>query len=403
MRIKKGTKVEVLTLNEGPSNSWRLAEVVSSESRHYTVRYEGCIAAFGEATVERVPWKVIRPCPPPVEVLQDWVPGDVVEVLHKSAWKMATVLKVSGRNHVLVRLFGSGVVVKAIKFDVRARLCWRDGEWIAIGKDSSPCEDLRFRIPSSRTVNNQEWKLITFVNGHRESGNEFGRSTNIALESQGMRSRTVKRKLSYIHSQAESYANPTQKKIRFGNKEGFCNRFNAMQRFQLPEDVEKCIDYSLTSKLNRRSKMIMKREKTNGAVGYSHSVNLVSNDGASVSSSVGSCSVFSKSSDKLLHVFRGVQYEDNDSHSSDAESSCQLRTEERKFILPAEESLINEIHRLELHAYRCTITALYESGPLSWEQELLLTDLRESLHISNDEHLVEVRNLVSSSTCIPTS
>lgn len=54
------------------------------------------------------------------------------------------------------------------------------------------------------------------------------------------------------------------------------------------------------------------------------------------------------------------------------------------------------IHRLELHAYRSTLEALYASGPLSWEKEALLTNLRINLHISNDEHLIELRHLISS-------
>ncbi|KAL4588994.1 hypothetical protein LXL04_001895 [Taraxacum kok-saghyz] len=49
-----------------------------------------------------------------------------------------------------------------------------------------------------------------------------------------------------------------------------------------------------------------------------------------------------------------------------------------------------DIHRLELDAYRATLEALYASGPLSWEKEALLTNLRINLHISNDEHLIEV-------------
>jgi hypothetical protein len=54
------------------------------------------------------------------------------------------------------------------------------------------------------------------------------------------------------------------------------------------------------------------------------------------------------------------------------------------------------IHRLELNAYLCTLEAMYASGPLSWEKEELLTNLRISLNISNDEHLTGIKNLVSS-------
>lgn len=47
------------------------------------------------------------------------------------------------------------------------------------------------------------------------------------------------------------------------------------------------------------------------------------------------------------------------------------------------------VHELELEAYQSTMRALYASGPLTWEQESLLTNLRLSLNISNEEHLLQ--------------
>lgn len=61
----------------------------------------------------------------------------------------------------------------------------------------------------------------------------------------------------------------------------------------------------------------------------------------------------------------------------------------------SEDDLAANVHELELHAYKSTVQALYASGPLSWEQESLLTNLRMSLHISNEEHLLQLRNLLS--------
>ncbi|CAN6280990.1 unnamed protein product [Urochloa humidicola] len=55
-----------------------------------------------------------------------------------------------------------------------------------------------------------------------------------------------------------------------------------------------------------------------------------------------------------------------------------------------------DVHGLELEAYRSTMRALYASGPLTWEQEALLTNLRLSLNISNEEHLLQLRRLLSS-------
>ncbi|KAG8061224.1 hypothetical protein GUJ93_ZPchr0003g17869 [Zizania palustris] len=54
------------------------------------------------------------------------------------------------------------------------------------------------------------------------------------------------------------------------------------------------------------------------------------------------------------------------------------------------------VHEVELEAYQLTIRALYALGPLTWEQESLLTNLRLSLNISNDEHLRQLRHLLSS-------
>ncbi|KAI3967398.1 hypothetical protein MKW92_005186 [Papaver armeniacum] len=48
-----------------------------------------------------------------------------------------------------------------------------------------------------------------------------------------------------------------------------------------------------------------------------------------------------------------------------------------------------------LHAYKSTVQALYASGPLSWEQESLLTNLRLSLNITNEDHLRLLRQLLS--------
>ncbi|KAH9623971.1 hypothetical protein KSS87_005138 [Heliosperma pusillum] len=378
MRFKKGTKVEVLSLKEGPSGSWRSAEIISRNSHGYAVRYEGNAEPFGKSTFDSVSRKAIRPCPPPVDLLQDWVPGDIVEVLHNCSWKMATVLKVSGHNHLFIRLFGSAVEFRANKYDVRARLCWQDGEWIVIGKASDKYEDLRFRIPTSQNANNQQRKLVTFVSGRTKCHNESTKNTNIALGSQAMSLKLLKRNLSHIvHSEVESYTRPSRKKIRLGNIESLS---------QYPEKVENVA--SLIENINGCSEMINERERR---------------DDVSVSSSVGSCSVYRNSSHNLHHVYAAGQYEDNDSQSSDAESCYPLRSEEGNYVLPEKVVLVDEIHRLELHAYRCTLGALYESGPLSWEQELLLTNLRDSLHISTDEHLAEIRSLVSSSICFPSS
>ncbi|KAK3124610.1 hypothetical protein QOZ80_7BG0589230 [Eleusine coracana subsp. coracana] len=58
-------------------------------------------------------------------------------------------------------------------------------------------------------------------------------------------------------------------------------------------------------------------------------------------------------------------------------------------------SLSMDLHDLELQAYQSTVRAFYASGPLTWEQESLLTNLRLSLNISNEENLLHLSYAVS--------
>eukprot|EP01018_Ginkgo_biloba_P026189 Gb_31893 [translate_table: standard] len=110
------------------------------------------------------------------------------------------------------------------------------------------------------------------------------------------------------------------------------------------------------------------------------------------------CSVSSSSSNMsnvMLHSDKRVPIQAVAcSPFDDAHSSCECANERRNgFASEAEVS--QRVHELELYAYRSALRAFYASGPLSWDQEVLLTNLRLSLHVSNDEHLHELRCLCS--------
>lgn len=227
------------------------------------------------------------------------------------------------------------------------------------------------------------------------------------LESNIASYKTLKRG-PYGHSQVEAYGGAAQK-LRAIEKEGRLHRVVAAYQYPLPKQVDAIAfpremkgEKFIHSSVNNRtgfSEMDAERREPTGAVRCSFALDLESSDDDSVTCSVGSCSITSNNSYKLHHYAGFI--EDTDGHCSDAESFCQREYEEGNSLLPTKEELAAEIHRLELHAYRCTIEALHASGPLSWEQEALVTNLRLSLHISNDEHLMEVRNLVSADNSIP--
>lgn len=134
MRFKSGSSVEVLSKKEMPSGSWCCAKIICGNGHNYTVRYDGFEGASDQAAVERVPRNAIRPCPPPLEVSENWVPGDLVEVFDNFSWKMATISKVFGKQYFLVRLLGSSQEFKVGKFEIRVRQFWQDDKWVVIGK-----------------------------------------------------------------------------------------------------------------------------------------------------------------------------------------------------------------------------------------------------------------------------
>lgn len=231
-------------------------------------------------------------------------------------------------------------------------------------------------------------------------------------ESHVVSSKTLKRRSPYCDSQVAPYAGTT-KKLRMMDREARLRQAITSNPSRLPEKVdpiapqhmlaENNIYTAFNSRTTGCTEMNSERRKVNGTAGCSLAVSLEHNHADSFTCSVGSCSITSNSPYKFPHHFSKGSVEDIDGNFSDAESFCQRGFEEGNYLLPTKEELAADIHSLELHAYRCTMEALHALGPLSWEQETLVTNLRLLLNISNDEHLMEIRNLISGYTSIPVS
>uniref|UniRef100_A0A2N9HBE3 ENT domain-containing protein n=1 Tax=Fagus sylvatica TaxID=28930 RepID=A0A2N9HBE3_FAGSY len=221
----------------------------------------------------------------------------------------------------------------------RVRQAWQDDEWVVIGKGSGSCEIVKSNKPSS-------------LNCHQMTS-EFPQLD-------------------------------TRRKIQAGN-----NCLAAQDNTCFQEAIEK---------EGERQRVISKSpspllEKVD-AVAYPQA-NLEPIDCDSDASFVGSCSVVSNSPNSLSGHILSSPPQDADTLNSDADSFYDCGDEEGRCPLPLKDDVATSTHRLGLHTYRSTLEAIYASGPLSWEQEALLTNLRISLNISNDEHLMEIRNLKS--------
>ncbi|XP_039060178.1 uncharacterized protein LOC120204125 isoform X2 [Hibiscus syriacus] len=117
-------------------------------------------------------------------------------------------------------------------------------------------------------------------------------------------------------------------------------------------------------------------------------------DTMSCASSVGSCSGLGYNGLNLSpnSVTNGCENLEED-YRSDADSNSNVRCQEEGNYVSTSVELGYDLHRSELHAYQKALGALHASGPLTWDEEEKVTNLRRSLNISNDEHLMELRKL----------
>ncbi|XP_050363592.1 uncharacterized protein LOC126782394 [Argentina anserina] len=365
MRFKKGDKVEVLNLKEVPSGAWQCGVIVSGNGHTYSVRYDWSPDVEGEAVVERVWRKAIRPCPPLVYSEDSWGVGDVVEVFDVGFWKMARVVKDFDGNYYLARLLGSLEEFRIHKSRIRVRQLLKDDKWIVVGK-------INLRIKVS-------W------------GNDCVENRS-CQDSHIVSSPSLKRHCLYT----EAYP----RKMRLTERE--CGRQQALSRS--PSSLLKKVDavayprekpdenYMHTSFVCPATRYIEKENRNlsgaNSCFERSSEVSDCDTDACSIES-VGSCSVICNNSSKKSGYGLAGNSEEADTLSSDADSFSSGADMPANVFLLQKHDTAAAIHMLELDAYRRTLMVMHASGSLSWEQQDLLTTLRMSLHISNDEHLME--------------
>ncbi|XP_022991992.1 uncharacterized protein LOC111488477 isoform X1 [Cucurbita maxima] len=359
MRLRKGDRVEVLSQKEVSSGSWSCAEIISGNGRSYSVRFLSSVEA-----VERVPRRAIRPCPPPVAGSNVWAAGDLAEAFHNSSWKQAKIMKIVSVHCYIVRLLGSPLDVLVGQSNLRMRQAWHDGRWFLLGKAIGGSGSLsRNKQTKTNMVKSKDQQLVVTFPGRRKR----------PLPSQ-----------SISHNLSVQTKKVTEKDVR-------C----------LPSSWIKD-DMNLTQELNtiRLSSTFRTEnvEVTTGSAGLREGnlipVTSTHSQADSCASSVGSnrsTDEFFK--DPFVSVARcSKDVEDVDCHS-DAESATGRGHGEEDSCSYKE--VLARFHRSELSAFHSFIRALYASGPLSWEDEAHVSNICDSLHISNDEYLMELRNLMS--------
>ncbi|KAL8158703.1 hypothetical protein V2J09_000240 [Rumex salicifolius] len=298
-RFKTGSKVEVFSTREVPSGSWYLAEIIHGNGHYYTVKYENG-AVF--QVYDRVPRKAIRPCPPPLQVL-DWALGDVVEVFHHFSWKMATVLKALQTGWILVRLLGSSHELEVSEVNARPRVFLHDDEWNVVGKGSSNSEK-RHNVHS--LMNNHNSRQMETTTSISLKNSYFPCSINNGGTQEVLDGpKSLKRKFKTCYPESGAHAGQDKKVNKRRNK-----IISTILQPPLPvkkdavassrvTQVEKSVP-PFTNQLTGFSKKSMGRERMGGSLGCSRAISSDSRGANSITSSVASCSMSAEEQQQTL-------------------------------------------------------------------------------------------------------
>ncbi|WCJ40621.1 Plant Tudor-like RNA-binding protein [Euphorbia peplus] len=385
MRFKKGSSVEVFSKKEVPTGAWLCAEVMSGNGHTYSVKYRN-FPNSGETMVERVSRKAIRPCPSAVK--GHWIPGDVVEVYHNFSWKMARILEVKDGEMFSVRILGvsKGCFHKSF---LRVRQCWQDDKWFVIGKGSEIVNLSSGKSDRTKTREQHVGDDSFYVNTELEMPRVFSAGT-------------LKRRSPLGWYDLEAHPAAAQKKRRLIEKGSSREQMYAVHHSPTSEKVDAVVypdvilgENHMNSSFNVATAKFSLLDTSSRSDSFVIDCCTVSEDTDSCASSSGSCSSMGNDANNLPFRCSTQHGNNTEDYFSDAESSCEVQFEKVERSHHSGKQSGIEFRRSELDVYRSTIEDLYALGPLSWEDESKLTNLRHSLHISDDQHMMLLRNLIS--------
>nr|XP_009408508.1 PREDICTED: uncharacterized protein LOC103990932 [Musa acuminata subsp. malaccensis]XP_009408511.1 PREDICTED: uncharacterized protein LOC103990932 [Musa acuminata subsp. malaccensis]XP_009408512.1 PREDICTED: uncharacterized protein LOC103990932 [Musa acuminata subsp. malaccensis]XP_018684562.1 PREDICTED: uncharacterized protein LOC103990932 [Musa acuminata subsp. malaccensis] len=348
MKFKEGDWVEVFRRNEEPYGSWFPSKVLSVDVDKCAVRCELSATPDGRPIIEKVHERDVRPCPPHAPGTEHWMVGDIVEVFDAHSWRVGKIAKVLSDDYVVTKIFGSIQLKEFHVSNLRSRQAWQNNHWVMINK---------------RTLQ-----------GHLKP-------QRVSIHDDEIRGTGRKRKAS---SKNEVY--------------------NLLDRRTLQQKLD---DVTFSKSTVRENATLLKSARDRINMYTQMEADKVSSDvhfrnssavPTKVTEEIAECSVASCSGNDIIETAnQNTRRHTRDIARNTFDHAMSLCPHEggRESQRISGDKLAASIHELELHAYQSTMQALYASGPLSWEQESLLTNLRLSLNISNEEHLLHLRQLLS--------
>ncbi|XP_066389125.1 uncharacterized protein [Miscanthus floridulus] len=316
----------------------------------------------------------------PVEVRRSrWVLGDVTEVLDHNSWRLGKITEVLNNDCFVIRLAGC---IQPREFHISCLRIPHDSKQLTVGDRVIQLnQPIRFADCSShhsKFVMEQDHQAYEEVAHHAKR-----KAANICASTGA---RAVKRKLEASRIPPNDLVRRTGKERKLSAYE-----FRQLTKNELPLKVSarNAIDGDhfhrpLSSRYNDLTKNISEIKPVCKVLPLSEKPLRIREENEC---SVASCSAnYYCTSDNQQSVGTGSCFPD------DVMSACQSGQEIKNAY---GSGLFLNVHELELQAYQSTVRAFHAAGPLTWEQESLLTNLRLSLNISNEEHLLQLRHLLS--------
>ncbi|KAK8711611.1 hypothetical protein V6N13_146887 [Hibiscus sabdariffa] len=396
MKFRKGNLVEVLRREHDPIGSWFTGEILSADADNYIVRYKLLVDQEAKLVVEMARGKDVRPLPPSVNG-KSWAVGDIAEVFDIQCWRVAKVAKVlKNSNRFVIKFFGSIQLKEFHASSLRIRQAWHGNKWIVMGKVAEN-KDLAYnftpKVPFEAGGLNFRTSLHfskTKQSIARDRGRKHkGEAHNIA-DMLPIRAKSKGYNRQYGECNMGTLFDRTFKK----RKSSPCSRgcdLTPKRTFPLLKQVSDISsshvgvgENFIKQSTNRNSRI----ENTAPHCLYDSSRPVWSTEDSD-QCSVASCSLNGDYVGQISH-----KPLDNAPDNSDAESAFPSLCDKGDLTLSPVDK-VYDIHKLELRAYKSTMEVLFISGPITWEQESLLTNLRLSLNISDEEHLLQLRHLLS--------
>ncbi|XP_074557984.1 uncharacterized protein LOC141813884 [Curcuma longa] len=403
MKFKPGDEVEILRRSEEPNGSWFPAVISSVLVDKYSVRYKLFISPRGKPIVETVDDKDVRPSPPFVPCKQDWSTGEIAEVLDTHSWKVAKIAKILKNGYVVAKVLGSIQLKMFPLYDVRVRQAWQTNHWInkitnekyfdcglmpSSSKHTTKVKDgahqeayiiQKFGTKHSEPYNAHKFDRKQFCTTPQTTLNRDLNLRYISIPDREIRATDKKRKPTSEADDPDWLTKETSPRkvdaVTFSRVSDHGNRTPTSSKTRRNINTQIHIDRLF---LDDHDTRLFRRPM-------------------GVAEEADECSVASCSSNDIAESYSGGTRKHSTNASGEASDfmSSSPYKGEREQENTSEDKLAAGIHMLELHAYRSTLQALYASGPLSWEQESLLTNLRLSLNITNEEHLLHLKQLLS--------